>query len=133
MADNEHAVGWIGAGRMGAAMAVRLARAGVPVAVWNRTRAKAQALAGHGCAVADELADLRDRDVVFTMVAGSADLEQVVLGDAGLLADPDRRPGVVVDCSTVSTESSALVRRACAERGVAFLAAPVSGNGKVVR
>ncbi len=126
-------IGWIGAGRMGAAMAGRLAKAGEDVTVWNRTRAKAEALTEVGCRVADTIADLRGHDVVFTMVSTPADLEQVLTGDGGLLADPDRVPGVVVDCSTVSTESSAAMRAACDERGVAFLAAPVSGNGKVVR
>jgi 3-hydroxyisobutyrate dehydrogenase len=133
MADGELTVGWIGAGRMGAAMAIRLAAAGVAPAVWNRTRAKAEALAAHGCTVADELAQLRDLDVVFTMVSTPADLEQVLLGDRGLLVDPAHLPGIVVDCSTVSTESSETIRQACSERGVRFLAAPVSGNGKVVR
>lgn len=126
-------IGWIGAGRMGAAMASRLARAGEDVTVWNRTRSKAEALAEVGCSVADTIADLRGHDVVFTMVSTPADLEQVLTGPDGLLADPDRVPGCVVDCSTVSTESSAAMRAACAERGVAFLASPVSGNGKVVR
>jgi 3-hydroxyisobutyrate dehydrogenase len=125
-------VGWIGAGRMGAAMAVRLARAGVKPQVWNRTRAKAEAITAEGCTVADTIADLRGHDVVFTMVSTPADLEQVLLGEGGLLTDPGRLPGAVVDCSTVSTESSAAIRAACAERGVDFLAAPVSGNGKVV-
>jgi 3-hydroxyisobutyrate dehydrogenase-like beta-hydroxyacid dehydrogenase len=133
MADGELTVGWIGAGRMGAAMAIRLAAAGVAPAVWNRTRAKAEALVAHGCTVADELADLRDLDVVFTMVSTPADLEQVLLGDGGLLVDPAHLPGIVVDCSTVSTESSEAIRQACVERGVRFLAAPVSGNGKVVQ
>jgi 3-hydroxyisobutyrate dehydrogenase-like beta-hydroxyacid dehydrogenase len=117
---------------MGAAMAVRLARAGEKPRVWNRTRSKAEALTEHGCTVADTVADLRGHDVVFTMVSTPADLEQVLLGDGGLLADPACVPGAVVDCSTVSTESSAAIRAACAERGVAFLAAPVSGNGRVV-
>src|SRR3954470_15765775 len=94
-------IGWIGAGRMGAAMASRLATAGEDVTVWNRTRAKAEALTDSGCRVADAIADLRDRDVVFTMVSTPADLEQVLTGDAGLLADPDEVPDVVVDCSTV--------------------------------
>jgi len=131
-ASSDLSVGWIGAGRMGAAMAVRLARAGVKPHVWNRTRAKAEALTEHGCTVADRIADLRGHHVVFTMVSTPADLEQVLLGDGGLLTDPDRLPGVVVDCSTVSTESSEGIRAACEQRGVAFLAAPVSGNGKVV-
>jgi 3-hydroxyisobutyrate dehydrogenase len=133
MANNDLTVGWIGAGRMGAAMAVRLAKAGVPPAVWNRTRSKADATAEHGCTVADRIADLRDRDVVFTMVSTPADLEQVLLGDDGLLADRESVPGIVVDCSTVSTESSQLLRGECEARGVRFLAAPVSGNGKVVK
>ena len=126
-------VGWIGTGRMGAAMAARLARAGTDMTVWNRTKAKAQPLAEHGCSIADQLSELRGLDVVFTMVSTPADLEEVLLGEGGLLADPDLVPGVVVDCSTVSTESSVAMREAAEERGVAFLAAPVSGNGKVVR
>jgi 3-hydroxyisobutyrate dehydrogenase len=126
-------VGWIGAGRMGAAMATRLAKAGENVTVWNRTRSKAEALTEVGCKVADTIADLRGHDVVFTMVSTPADLEQVLVGDGGLLTDPDTVPQVVVDCSTVSAESSAAMRAACTERGVDFLAAPVSGNGKVVR
>ena len=133
MADNDLTVGWIGAGRMGAAMAKRLAKAGYAPTVWNRTRSKAEAIVEHGCLVADEVADLRDRDVVFTMVSTPADLEQVLLGDGGLLADRESVPGIVVDCSTVSTESSQLIRGECAARGVQFLAAPVSGNGKVVK
>jgi 3-hydroxyisobutyrate dehydrogenase len=125
-------VGWIGAGRMGAAMASRLARAGEDVTVWNRTRAKAEALTADGCRLADSIADLRDRDVVFTMVSGPADLDEVLTGEGGLLVDADHVPGVVVDCSTVDADTSAAMRQACAERGVDFLAAPVSGNGKVV-
>jgi 3-hydroxyisobutyrate dehydrogenase len=132
MSDSDLSVGWIGAGRMGAAMAVRLARAGVKPRVWNRTRAKAEAIADQGCAVADTIADLRESDVVFTMVSTPADLEAVLLGEGGLLVDPQRLPGAVVDCSTVSIESSESIRAACTAAGVAFLAAPVSGNGKVV-
>jgi 3-hydroxyisobutyrate dehydrogenase-like beta-hydroxyacid dehydrogenase len=128
MADNDLTVGWIGAGRMGAAMAKRLAKAGYAPTVWNRTRSKAEAT---GCAVADSIADLRSRDVVFTMVSTPADLSEVLLGPDGLLAGTSY-PRIVVDCSTVSTESSVALRAECLARGVSFLAAPVSGNGKVV-
>ena len=125
-------VGWIGTGRMGAAMARRLARAGADVTVWNRTRAKAEGLAADGARVADRITDLADRDVVFTMVATSADLEAVLTGPDGLLTRGDAAPSLVVDCSTVSAETSAAMRAAAASRGVEFLASPVSGNGKVV-
>ncbi len=126
------AVGWIGTGRMGFAMARRLADAGVDLTVWNRTAAKAAPLAGHGAAIADSVARLRDRDVVFTMVSTEGDLEHLLLAGDGLLADPHQVPGTVVDCSTISPDASAALRAACEERGAAFLAAPVSGNAKVV-
>ena len=133
MADQDRptaSIGWIGTGRMGGALAERLAQAGLDVAVWNRTRAKAELLAPSGAVVVDSPADLADRDVVFTMVSADGDLEEVI---GQLLADPARAPQHVVDCSTVSAECSARVRATLADRGVAFVAAPVSGNGKVVK
>ena len=126
-------VGWIGAGRMGAAMATRVVKAGEDLTVWNRTAAKAEPVAAAGGTIAGSIAELRDRDVVFTMVSTAADLEQVLLGEGGLLVDDTNRPGIVVDCSTVSTDSSAAIRQACHQRGVEFLAAPVSGNAKVIK
>lgn len=125
-------IGWIGAGRMGAALVRRLLDAGYPVAVYNRTRAKAEELAAHGAEVVDRPVDLADRDIVFTMVSASADLEQVTVGPDGVLTAPDRAPGVLVDSSTVSAEVSATVRAEAAKRGTELLAAPVSGNPKVV-
>jgi 3-hydroxyisobutyrate dehydrogenase len=126
---SELTVGWLGTGHMGAALARRLRAADLDVTVWNRTRSKAEQLIDCGAKVADEPVELADRDVVFVMVSSSADLEEVV---TRLLSDPRRSPGVLVDCSTVSTESSAKVREWATERGTAFLASPVSGNGKVV-
>jgi 3-hydroxyisobutyrate dehydrogenase len=124
-------VGWIGTGRMGAAMATRLARAGVDLHVWNRTRSKAEPLAEHGATVVDAIADLAGREIVFTMVSSDADLEHVLVGEGGLLTHGSV-PAIVVDTSTVSTEASARMREACAAVGTEFLASPVSGNGKVV-
>ncbi|WP_232666335.1 NAD(P)-dependent oxidoreductase [Pseudonocardia sp. TRM90224] len=125
-------IGWIGAGRMGAALVRRLLAAGHDVAVQNRTRAKAEPLAELGATVVDRPVDLADRDVVFVMVSASADLDEVLVGEGGLLTAPGRAPGVVVDCSTVSSEASAAARREAGKRGAEFLAAPVSGNPKVV-
>ncbi|MFD9949509.1 NAD(P)-dependent oxidoreductase [Nonomuraea sp. NPDC059023] len=121
-------VGWIGTGRMGYAMAARLAGPGTDLAVWNRTRAKAEPLTELGATLASSIARLRDREVVFTMLSTSEDLTEVL----GELLGGERAPGLVVDCSTVSTRASAQARLACSERGAAFLAAPVSGNAKVV-
>ena len=125
-------IGWIGAGRMGAAMVRRLIDAGRDVAIYNRTRSKADAVARGEATVVDRPVELADRDVVFTMVSASADFEAVVLGPDGLLSGGGPAPRVLVDSSTVSSESSQTVRDAAAERGMALLAAPVSGNPSVV-
>lgn len=121
-------IGWIGAGRMGAAMAGRLLDAGRAVRVWNRTRAKAEALVPRGATVAGEVTDLGGCDVVFVMVSTSGDLHEVL----DRLYSGKELPGTVVDCSTVSAEASAQARADSAERGVRFVAAPVSGNPHVV-
>ena len=133
VALKEKRLGWIGTGRMGYALAKRLLEAGCDVAVHNRTRAKAEPLAEHGAAIVDAPADLADRDIVFTMVAGPADFEQVVLGSSGLLSGDGATPAVIVDSSTVSPDVSAHVRAAAEARGTGLLAAPVSGNPKVVQ
>jgi 3-hydroxyisobutyrate dehydrogenase len=130
--DNGMRLGWIGAGRMGFALASRLLAAGHDVAVWNRTRAKAEPLADLGATIADAPADLADRDVVFTMVGGDSDFQQVVLGDRGLLSSDAAAPKVIVDSTTISPNASQVVRDAAAKRGTAIVAAPVSGNPKVV-
>jgi 3-hydroxyisobutyrate dehydrogenase len=123
-------IGWIGTGRMGAALATRLLEAGHDVAVYNRTRAKAEALAG--AVVVDSPADLADRDIVFTMVAGSDDFKEVAIGPNGVLSRSDAVPRVLVDSTTISQAASDDVRAVAAERGTGVLAAPVSGNAKVV-
>lgn len=125
------ALGWLGTGRMGTAMAGRLLDGGRPVMVWNRTAAKTAPLAARGAVVAGSVSELAECDVVFVMVTNSADLEQVTVGEGGLLSGP-RRPGVIVDCSTVSVSTSAAVRSAAADVGTSFLAAPISGNPHVV-
>ena len=124
-------IGWVGTGRMGAAMAGRLLAAGRDVTVWNRTRAKTEPLAGQGAKVADSIAGLAGCELVFIMVSRPADLLEVTTGPGGLLAGP-QRPRILVDCSTVDAATSAQVRTVAAEAGVAFLAAPVSGNPHVV-
>jgi 3-hydroxyisobutyrate dehydrogenase-like beta-hydroxyacid dehydrogenase len=126
-------IGWIGAGRMGFELAARLLRAGCDVTVWNRTRSKAEPLEELGAAIADTPAELASCDIVFTMVAGPEDFKQVTIGEGGVLTARDDVPSVLVDSSTVSADASEEVRRHAAERGTAVLAAPVSGNPKVVK
>ena len=128
-----HKIGWIGVGRMGYSMAERLAKAGADVSVWNRTRAKAEPLTKSGVRVVERPSDLASCDIVFTMISASNDLKQVTLGKDGVLTLSGKSPKILIDSSTVSEDASAEVRKAAAERGTAMLAAPVSGNAKVVK
>ncbi|HWR84676.1 MAG TPA: NAD(P)-dependent oxidoreductase [Rhodoglobus sp.] len=132
MTETKPTVGWIGAGRMGYQLATRLLDAGYDVAVYNRTRSKAEPLTASGATIVDRPVDLAGRDVVFSMVSAPKDLEQVMLGEGGLLTDPQRAPRIVGDASTVSVEISERIRAAAGERGTGFLATPVSGNPKVI-
>jgi 3-hydroxyisobutyrate dehydrogenase len=130
---NKLKLGWIGTGRMGYAMVSRLLKHGCDVAVYNRTRSKAEPLTALGATVVNSPADLANRDIVFTMVSGPDDLIEVVSGASGVLSHKNHAPKLLVDCSSVSTEASAAVRKQAATRGMAMLAAPVSGNAKVVK
>ena len=132
MSESTQSIGWIGCGRMGTAMARRLVLAGNDVTVTNRTLSKTDALVALGAHVVGQPRDLASCDIVFIMVSANEDLLEVIGGPNGLLSDLERVPGIIVDCSTVSSDTSHEVRQACARRGAAFLAAPVSGNPKVV-
>lgn len=127
----QHKLGWIGIGRMGYAMADRLARVGCDISVWNRTRAKAEPLAAHGAKVVAELTDLAACDIVFTMVSTGDDVKEVLYGPHGLMSK-GKAPAIVVDSSSISIETSGEIRAELAKRGVKLLAAPVSGNAKVI-
>jgi 3-hydroxyisobutyrate dehydrogenase-like beta-hydroxyacid dehydrogenase len=131
MTTTRPTIGWLGTGRMGAAMARRLVDAGHDVAVWNRTRSKTNTLVEGGASAVATIHDLAARNIVFIMVSTPADLDEVVTGADGLLT-ASAKPAVIVDCSTVSLDSSAHIRAAATAAGVAFVAAPISGNPHVV-
>ena len=125
-------LGWVGVGRMGQRARHPAAGGRSRRGVYNRTQSKAEPLAELGATVVDTPAELADRDIVFTMVAGSADVEEVITGPEGLLSRPDAAPGVIVDSTTISPTVAAEIAAAAEQRGTAMLAAPVSGNPKVV-
>jgi len=122
-------LGWIGTGRMGYEMAARLAKGGCDIALWNRTRAKAEPLAKYGAKVVDRLPELASRDIVFCMVSTWEDVKEVM---QKLLSGP-KKPKMVIECSSISLEGSAELRKMLQEKGVQYLAAPVSGNAKVIK
>jgi 3-hydroxyisobutyrate dehydrogenase len=128
--DPRLAVGLIGLGNMGTAIAERLLDAGYPLVVSNRTLEKAEALEGRGAVVAASPEELvAQAEVVLTSLADDEAFEEVageVLGAA--------RPGtVLVDVSTVSPAASARVASRAEAASVGYLRAPVSGNPSVVR
>ena len=125
-------IGWIGAGRMGFEMARRLAKGGCDIAVWNRTRAKAEPLAKDGAKIVDGLKDLAGCDIVFCMVSTYDDVKEVIAGPKGLLSGSGK-PQMVVECSSISLDGSADLRKILAAKGVELLSAPVSGNAKVIK
>ena len=126
---NKHSIGWIGAGRMGYEMAGRIAKSGADVLVWNRTKEKAKPLEKYGAKVADNIAELASRDIVFCMVSTYEDVKEVV---TSLLAGK-AKPGMIVECSSISLEGSAELRKILEDKKIQYLAAPVSGNAKVIK
>ena len=113
---------------MGYAMAERLAKGGCDIAAWNRTKAKAGPLAKHGAKVVNQLEELSTKDILFVMVSTYGDVKEVV-GKA--LAKG--KPKMVVECSSISLEGSAELRKLLEEKKIQYLAAPVSGNAKVIK
>ncbi|MGH3879476.1 MAG: NAD(P)-dependent oxidoreductase [Actinophytocola sp.] len=118
-------IAFLGLGHMGAPMAARLGTAGHQVTVWNRTRAKADALAGATVADTPAVA-AAGAEVVITMLTGPAAVEAVVLGDDGVASTI--RPGaVLVEMSTIGpTVLAALASRL--PDGVGLVDAPVGGS-----
>jgi 3-hydroxyisobutyrate dehydrogenase len=133
MAKNTQRIGWIGIGRMGYPLAERLLGAGYDVSIWNRTRSKAEPLAKKGGKIVDKLSDLAQMDVVFSIVSTGKDVEEVYFGKDGVLSANTKVPGIFVDCSTIAVEDSARIREKLKAAGADFIAAPVSGNAKVIK
>jgi 3-hydroxyisobutyrate dehydrogenase len=123
-------LGWIGTGRMGYEMAARLAKSGCDISVWNRTKSKAEPLKEYGAKVVNQLEELSTNDILFCMVSTYDDVKQVV-GKA--LSDPKNKPKMVVECSSISLEGSAELREFLHKKNIEYLAAPVSGNAKVIK
>ena len=133
MVENKQKIGWIGVGRMGLPMAERLLKAGYDLAIWNRTRSKAEPLAKLGGKVVDNLVELKDVDVLFSIVSTGKDLDQVYFCKNSVTGHGGKLPKIFVDCSTISVEESAAIRDRLKQLGSDYVAAPVSGNAKVIK
>ncbi|WP_082753927.1 NAD(P)-dependent oxidoreductase [Mycobacterium sp. NAZ190054] len=121
-------IGFIGLGVMGAPMAGHLVDAGHEVVVFNRSRAKVDALEARGAVGGTSPAQVGEKaDVVITMLPDSPDVEEVLFGAAGVVSA--LRPGsLVIDCSTISPDAAVAIAARLAESDIAFVDAPVSGG-----
>ena len=121
-------IGFVGLGKMGAGIAGNLIRAGHDVTVYNRTRRKAEALAGKGAHVADSpAATAQGAEAVFSMLANDGAVEEAVFGEAGIAA------GLASGTAHISssTISIAMARRLADEhkkRGQIYISAAVFGR-----
>ena len=120
-------IGFIGLGNMGSAMAVNLIRAGHEVTVYNRSRAKVDALAAEGARPADSVAETCGGDVVVSMLANDEAVAGIVFDDGGVV-DSLAQGATHVSSSTISVALSERMTSAHAEAGQQFVAAPVFGR-----
>ncbi len=121
-------VGYIGLGLMGKPMAKNILKAGFPLVVHNRSRAKVNELVSEGAIGAATPAEVASQvDIVFTNLPDSPDVEQVVLGDQGIKQGGN--PGLIfVDNSTIKPAVSRSIAASLSENGILALDAPVSGG-----
>ena len=125
MADT---VGFIGLGIMGKPMAKNLIEAGHKLVVYNRTQAKAEELAGDGATVAGSPREVAEQsDVIITMLPDSPQVEEVLVGEDGVL-EGIKEGALVVDTSTISPVVTEELAAKVAEKGASMLDAPVSGG-----
>lgn len=120
-------IGFIGLGKMGQGMAANLVKAGHTVTVYNRTASKAEALARQGARTARSVAEACSTEVVITMLADDAAVEEVVFGEEGMLAALP--PGAThVSSSTIGVALSKHLTAAHSAANQDYVAAPVFGR-----
>jgi 2-hydroxy-3-oxopropionate reductase len=121
-------VGLIGLGLMGKPMGANILKAGFPLIVWNRTASRADSLLKEGAKLAASPREAASQaDVMITIVSDPPALEQVLWGENGAM-DALRAGSIYIDSSTVSPELARRAAKACRDRGVQFLDAPVTGG-----
>ncbi len=121
-------IGFIGLGLMGNGMSMNLLKAGFPVTVWNRTKSKMEPLIEAGAAMAGSPREVAEAsEVVVTIVTDSSDVEEVLLGQDGVVHGA--KPGtIIIDMSTISPSVTRKIAKELRKKGVRMLDAPVSGG-----
>ncbi|MFO7936231.1 MAG: NAD(P)-dependent oxidoreductase [Kiritimatiellia bacterium] len=123
-------IGFIGTGIMGAPMAGHLMDAGYALNIFTRTRSKAEELLSHGAIWHESPASVASCcEIIFTIVGYPSDVEDVYLGDKGIIANM-KPGGICVDMTTSSPALAVRIAEHAAEKNIAVLDAPVSGGDK---
>ena len=121
-------VGFIGLGTMGVGMSLNILKAGHEVSVHNRTREKEEAVASEGAhRAASPREAAADADIIITMVSDTPDVEEVVLGDDGIIHGAPLG-AIVIDMSTISPAATRKISETLGTKGIKMLDAPVSGG-----
>jgi 2-hydroxy-3-oxopropionate reductase len=121
-------VGYIGLGLMGKSMSRNILKSGFPLVVHNRSRQAVEELAAEGAKPAASPVEVANQvDVVITNLPDSPDVEQVALGEAGII-EGAHEGLIFIDNSTIKPASSRLVAEKMGEKGISCLDAPVSGG-----
>ncbi|BFV56067.1 2-hydroxy-3-oxopropionate reductase [Kitasatospora sp. CMC57] len=121
-------IAFIGLGIMGSPMAANLVKAGHTVTGFNLTQPPIDALVAAGGKGASSIADaVKDAEVVITMVPADPQVEQVILGEGGVLANVAEGT-LVIDMSSITPQTSIKVEAAAKPKGIRTLDAPVSGG-----
>jgi 3-hydroxyisobutyrate dehydrogenase len=123
-------VGFIGLGIMGGGMARNILKAGFELRVWNRSSPRMEALAAEGAIATDSPAQLASQsDIIISCVSDTPDVEQVILGDQGVITGA-AAGSLVIDMSTISPKATRTIAEKLGERSITMLDAPVSGGSE---
>ncbi len=126
----QETIGFIGLGIMGRGMARNILKAGFPLVVWNRTASRMTPLLEAGARGANNPAELAAQaDIIITCVSDTPDVEEVILGDRGVIQGA--KPGsLVIDMSTISPTATRVIAEKLAEKDIHMLDAPISGGSE---
>ena len=123
-------IGFIGLGIMGQGMTRNLLKKGFTVRVWNRTASRMDPLVAEGAIACSSPAEVAaNSDIIITCVSDTPDVEAVILGENGVI-EKVKSGALVVDCSTISPQTTIEIGQKLAEKGVHMLDAPISGGSE---
>ncbi|MCY3574026.1 MAG: NAD(P)-dependent oxidoreductase [Chloroflexi bacterium] len=123
-------IGFIGLGIMGRGMVDNLLRAGFTLTIWNRTASRMTSFIERGAKAASSPSEVAARsDIIITCVSDTPDVEQVILGEDGVIHGA-AAGDLVIDMSTINPVNTVEIARQLNARGVAMLDAPISGGSE---